>query len=57
MVTEKPKPRLYRCACRNILRQKDIAAGICSGHRVQNLYYINPFEWLKIKFWALTGRL
>ena len=50
-------PKLYRCSCSRLLRRKDIEAGACQGHRVQYASGGSFYEWLKVKYWTLTGQL
>lgn len=53
-------PLLYRCGnrgCAKLLRQRDISKGVCLGHHVFLASDGTFLEWLKVKFWTLTGTL
>lgn len=50
-------PMLYRCSCGNLLRKRDIAIGICAGHRVSPASNGSFFEWLKVRYWRIRGLL
>ena len=50
--------RIFRCqADGNLLLEKHIATGECFGHRLTLAYHGGLLDWLKVRYWKLTGQL
>ena len=53
-----PQPRIFRCISERILlRERDIAKGVCLGHRVQPVTHGNLLDWIQVGWWKITGTL
>lgn len=49
---------IYRCGVDGCLLTKDsISQGKCLGHTIKYAYEVSFWEYLKIKWWILTGQI
>lgn len=49
---------LYRCTQDGrLLRWSDVSRGVCAGHMIALATEGSVIEWLRVKFWKLTGKL
>ena len=50
--------RLWRCEFEGtLLLDKHIKDGVCMGHRIRLAYHGGLMDWLKVRWWKLTGQL
>ena len=52
------RKRIFRCESERILlRERDIAKGVCAGHRIREIAHGNLLDWLVVTWWKLTRQL